>query len=481
MTDQTLTKTPKTLSFRKLPPEKKEKLLRLQNSKDENVFFFPAKLSIYYWLAAAAGILWVIYLWFSSQNILWEPWVFWLNAGLTIIAVPALIFSAAKIIGFLLGKKKDGFVFTKDEFIRVKGDRLQVWSLQQLESLRVDEDLNQLEVWSGDHEERFGYREYARAKRLENLFDGWKPEARPDFAAGLADSGFAYSPAGKTVFMAGLAAFSLLLAAGLVWTAQAANVRYDDDVVWSLAERAGTIEELEGYKVRYPQGRHLAEANQRVSALLSRIKEDYAGLPKDKADPAAVETLTAVLDEILKNAARKIYVRVGEKRELDDQVIEDLEKANGVQLEPYEVTVPAYNEDNRKEKVKNDLNLAFRDVVKEGAVELVGTEQPPENAPLIEVNYLIKPAKLIYIDNFVLGGKRTIGYYPGIEFNFDVLMRAGSGGKEYRNTYTVVPAKIDPTSFHKDDMGNYTFDKNLFRVASEEFSRDLGRSFGFTP
>lgn len=471
--------SPKIVSFKKLPAEKKEQILRFHKQDSGDVFVFREKLPIIYYLIAAAALGWIAYLFYSSQNILWENWIFWLNAGLTLVAVAALVFSLSKIFAYFLIAREDGHIFTPNEFFRTKGDSIRIWNLKQLESLRVDEDPKQLEVWIGDHEERFDIRDFEKARRLEGLFDGWKLNAAEDFDTGIDDQKYAYSPAGKLTVLAGLTVISLLLTGGIVFAAKTANANYDEDVVWNLAERAGMIEDLEGYKARYPNGRHQTEANQKISTMLGAIKSDYVSKEKPTADPAAVEALTAVLDEIVQNADRRIYVKIKEERQLNDDVIKELESEFGLDVQSYEYTAPASNEEFRKGKVVTDLKLMLRDIVKDGAVEMVQTEDRPENKPFIEVNYVIKSAKMFYSYNLYFQGRNTLNFYPGLEFNYDFVLKSGTAAKEYRNTFSTVPKKTKSVVFNEKDVGNYTFDKNLFSVASEDFMQYLARQFGF--
>ena len=118
-------------------PKRKKKYFICQSKNNENSYVFAEKLAIYYWLAIAASVGWIAYLFYSSQNILWDEWVFWMNLGLTIIAVPVLALSLVKVLSSFLGKKSNGHIFTPNEFIKIKGDCVRTWNLKQLESVRV--------------------------------------------------------------------------------------------------------------------------------------------------------------------------------------------------------------------------------------------------------------------------------------------------------------------------------------------------------
>ncbi len=461
-----------------MPTEKQQDLIKLQKHPGEDNFVFLHKFPVFYWVAAVAAVIWFVYLFVSTQNVRWEPAVYWLSAGVTAVAAIVFTFSFVKIVLSIVSKKSDGYIFAPDEFIKVKGDRVKVWNLKQLDSLRVDEDQTEIEVWAGEHEERFKYNDFAEAKKLAKKFDGWKLAATENFAAGLDDAKYSYSSSGTAVIFGLVAVISAVIAGGTFYAAQNANVNYDDDVVWGLAEKVGTIDDLERYKSVHPNGRHVAEANQKISKVIADIKTEYSAKPKAEADANAVETLSAMLDEIVKTADRKIFVKVKETRELDDSVIKELEAALGFDVESYEYTAPASSEEFRKEKVLADMKLALRDIVKDGAITLVATEEIPEQKPSIEINYVIKSAKTYFAYNLYFEGRNSLKYYPGLEFTFDLAMRSGADAKEFKNTYTVLPRTIKPSVFHQEDVANYTFDKTLFSTVTEDFGQQFARYLG---
>ena len=469
------------LSYRKLSPEKKKEILRLQNKNNEDSYIFADKLPILYWILIVLSAGWIGYLFYSSQNILWDEWVFWLNLGLTVVAVPVLAFSLLKVLSFFLGKKKDGLIFTPNEFFKVRGDLLRVWNLQGLDSVRVIDDEDVIEVWSDETEVRIKLADSKAeedARTVQGLFDQWKPLAKDDFLAGLDEKKMAFSSSLKMLLLAGIGIVSVLAAIGMSYSAKNANINYDDDVTFRMAEKIGTIDELEKYKVKYPQGRHIAKINEKVSANLGKIRDDYAAREKESADSEAVEALKEILDETTKSAERKIYVKVSEKMDLDDEVIKKMEKQVNLRIEPYFSVAPENGLEFRKGKVLSDLKLAFRDIAKEGAIEFVLDENPPEDKPLIEVDYVIKSVEMYLQAYFFAGGKRTISYKPGLEYDFDFSMKSGSGTKEYKTEYSVTPKTVKFDVYDERDAENFTFDKKLFSAGSEDFTGAIGEKFG---
>ncbi len=176
MNDTTYSK----FSFKKLSADKKAQIIELQNSESKQNFVFNRKPSIIYWVLIIASLIWFINLLLSTQSLRWENWMIWLNIGVSLPAAFLLIFSLSKVAGYFLSKKRNGYIFTPDEFIKIEDDCIQVWNLQDIEAVQVKEDLGILEVWQGTNEEVVKYDDFSEAKRLENLFDSWKPFFIPE-------------------------------------------------------------------------------------------------------------------------------------------------------------------------------------------------------------------------------------------------------------------------------------------------------------
>ena len=340
-----------------------------------------------------------------------------------------------------------------------------------------------MEVWSGEHEERINFsdtKDEENARYIAKMFDSWKLSATEEFVLGCDEGKLTYNSSSKMVLGSVIVVLSVVAAVGMSYVAKTANVNYDDDVTWKLAEKIGTIDEFEKYKEKYPNGRHISESKEKISAKLGKIRDDYASSAKDSADAEAVEVLKEVLDETTKNASRRIYVKVKETRELDDEVIEELKDLSRLSISSYEYTAPGSNEDFRKEKILNDTKLMFRDIAKEGAIEFVLSENPPENSPVVEVNYTIKSFKFYYrYDLFSSEGQKTTSYYPAVEFLFDFALKSGGSSKEFKTSYSIMPKELKPVFYDERDADNYSFDKKLFSTASENFGVHLGEKFGF--
>lgn len=468
----------KKFSYKKLSADKKAELLDLQNGKGEKAFAFLQKPSIIYWILIAGSVIWIANLFFSSRNMLWESWMLWLNVGITLVASLVLLYSLSKVFAYVFSKKRDGYIFTPDEFFKIKGDCIRVTNLKDIEAVQLKEDLEILEVWQGTHEEHIKYNDFTDVGKLESLFDQWKPEAKSNFAADINEQTCSYNPAGKFLFTTGLIAASILLAAGLSYAAHLSNVEYDDNDRWDLAQRTGTVADMESYLAIHPAGIHSKEAEEKISASLGKMKTVYAAIPKEKAEGEAVEAVNGILDDIIANRLRTIFVKVVEKRNLDPEVINEMEQEVGVNIEEYAYSAPAEGEKFRREKVLNDIKVLFRNIVKEGAVNIELVDELPAENPSIEVNYDINSMKSYYRFYSYSGTNVSVHYYPGLEVIFDFKLKSGNSKKLYGTAYTEFPGNIDAGIFRSDDAENYSFDKVLFGKISENFTKQLERQLG---
>lgn len=465
------------ISFRKLTTETKNKLLFMQQD-EENNFVFSEKLSYVYWLAIVGSLVWIYYIFSASQGNLWENWMFWIITAVTLLASVAFVFSLTKIVSSFVTRIKNGYVVTPDEIIKIKGDCVQIWNLREVEALRIKEE-EELEVWMGTREERIKFSNREDARRLEKIFDSWKLEAKDGFALDCANHKFAYNSLGKIALAVILVGISASIGVGLAFAAKTANVNYDDDLTWTRVSEIESVTELENYKSRHPFGKHISEADQKISELLNKIKNDYAAGANKKADPSAAAALSALLDEITKSANRTVFIKISEARELDEEVIKQMEVQNGFNINSYEYTAPVGGEEFRKQKLLNDVQLAFKEIAKNGAVKFELTENLPENKLSIEINYLVRSIGMYYESFSWLGGSRSVNYNPGVEYTFNFALKSDAASKNYQTVFSGLPASLDSGIHYEKDAVNYSFDKMYFTSVSEDFGRYLEEKFGF--
>lgn len=464
-------------SFKKLSADKKAELLDLQSGERENVFVFTKKPSVIYWILIAGALIWFVNLFFSSRNMIWESWMLWLNAAISLIAAVVLFFSLSKVLT-ILSKKRDGYIFTQDEFFNIKDDCVQVTNLKAIEAVQLKEDIGILEVWQGTHEDHIKYGDFADASKLERLFDEWKPEAKNNFTANIDEKKCEYNPAGKFGFIGGLLIVSILLAAGLTYAAHLSNRQYDDEDRWGVAQRGGTIGDFEQYLKIHPTGSHSKEAEEKISASLGKIKSNYEATPKKNSNPEAVAAMNAVLNDIIEHRRRTLYVKVTEKRNLDPEVITQMESEYGYNIEEYAYSAPATNEKFRREKVLNDIKVLLRNIIKDGAVNIELVDEIPAESPSIEVKYDINSIKYFYRFRFASGTGITVHYYPGLEVVFDFSLKSGDAKTQFGITHSELPGNINAGIFRNDDAENYSFDKVLFGKISENFANHLEQQLG---
>jgi len=470
----------KNISFKKLPRDVQNTIIRLQRP-DSDRFVFFSSLSPLYWLPVAGAAVWLFYLGFSTQYYLWEEWMFWIFAGVTLVAVLAGAYSIQKIIASKFAKLKSGYIFTPDECLKVSGGAIESWNYKEIDALRFHEDLKEIELWSGSHEERIKTTQKLDAMRLCDTFDQWKATAGEGVLAKYSTSEFAYSNSAKYAFMGVGAVICILLAGAISFGAKKMNANYDDRESWARTESFGTVEEYEAYKVRHPKGLYAAEADKKIGDILVKLKDAYKARAKKSADPNAVNALSAILEEAARRPDRTIFVKLNETLALDETVIDKLKENTGQKFEPLDSSVPKSRADFRKSKMFGDVKVGFSSITGNGALRFEMNDNPPEGAPVITVNLSVKTdlKEMPYMRWTSYDGNRAnITHYSGAKWDFDFQMKGGSVESFYQTGYSAIPKSLNSGLYDPRDTANYRFDKVYFGSVSEGFGYFLGQVFG---
>ena len=301
------------LAFDKLPADVQTKLIELQSPGEDRFAFIP-RLPFYYWLAIAAGLGWCVYLFVSTENYLWTDWMYWLFAAGSLIFISLALYAIFRAVSQRFVKLKDGFVFTPDECIKTNGNRVEFWSLKELEGFQFREDIKTIEVWIGERVEKIKAENVDDAQRLEQIFVPWRNAANESFLSRYAKPETAYNGSMKMAATFGglIALFAVSL--GVSYAAKTMNRNYDDARTWKRLENGTTVADFEEYKQRHPNGRYAADADRKMSEIFGRLKDEYARKVKPTADQAAVNALSQVLESAGKLPNRTIYVKIRETR-----------------------------------------------------------------------------------------------------------------------------------------------------------------------
>lgn len=468
------------LAFNKLPKDAQTKLIRLQVPAEDRFVFFP-RLSVFYWLAIAVGVGWCVYMFSATQDYLWEYWMFWLFVGGSLIVIPLALYSILKIILSKFAKLKSGFVFTPDECLKISGNRVEFWNLKDLEGFQFREDIKTIEIWIGKRVEKIKFEHLSDAVKLESLFDEWRNQAKGSFLADFAKPEVAYQNSLKYAVIFGSLIVFLALAFGVSFAAKTMNRNYDDSESWKRAENGTMIAEFEEYKQRHPHGNYIPEADRRISDILSKLKTDYTSKVKKTADENAVKGLSEVLENIGKQPTRTIYVKIKETRELDDAVVKKLKQMTGYSINNYDYSVPASNEAYRKDKLLKDLSVLFLTATRNASINFEMSENPPPDSIVLIIDYAVKSIENFYQYSWYSNGSFTTFYNPAAKFEFDMTLKSADAKELYKTNYVSQVTNLGNTGLiDSRDVANYTFDKVLFGAVSEDFSKYLGKQFGFT-
>lgn len=468
------------LSFGKLPEEIRTKLTELQRPSNDR-FVFVGKPSVLNYVAVAAGIGWIAYLFVATADYLWEGWMFWIFAAITLIIVPLAIWSASNVIAAFTGTTRDGYVFTHDECISYRGDRIGFRSLRELESFQPLEHIKTIEVWIGEEVEKIKAWNYDDATRLGDVFDEWRNASGETFLKPYATEEFAYSPASGHLKTVAVIVGSVVLAAALSYGAKVMNRNYDDEQSWKRAEPGQTVADFVAYKERHPKGSHSADADRRIGEIIGKAKIDYGRSQKANVNPDAAAALNAVFDDIATSPDRKIYVRYTEDRQLDDEVVKQLKSQSKLSISSYDFTIPTTALEYRREKILNDIGVLFLPATRNASIEFVASDEPPAGAPQIAVRNVMKSIPMYYVYYWASSsGSITTYYNPGARFEIDFELRPGNGSPSFKTQYVSNFTKgLNTGVVDSRDAANYSFDKVFFGSVSEDLAKFLQREFGF--
>jgi hypothetical protein len=468
------------LAFDKLPKDVQTQLTRLQIPAADRFVFFP-RPSVFYWLTIAVAVGWCIYMFSATQDYLWEYWMFWLFAGGSMLIISLALYSILKIVLSKVAKLKNGFVFTTDECIKTNGNRIEFWGLKELEGIQFREDIKTIEIWIGERVEKIKFEHLSDAVKLESLFDEWRKQSKESFLTNYAKPEFAFNKSMKYAAVLGMLIAFLALSFGVSYAAKAMNRNFDDRQSWKRTETATTIAEYEDYKQRHPQGNYVAEADRKISGIFSKLKDDYTSKTKKTADENAVKGLSEFLENVGKLPNRTIYVKINEKRELDDAVVKKMKQATGYSISTYDYSIPPTEEAFRKDILSKDLSLVFLPATRNASINFEMSDNPPPNTTVLNVDYVVKSLENFYEYNWYSNGSITTFYNPAAKFEFDLTLKSEDAKELYKTNYVSQFVKLTNTGLvDSRDAANYSFDKVYFASVSEDFSKYLSRQFGFT-
>lgn len=467
------------LAFDKLPKDVQAKLIELQIPASNNFVFIP-HLSKFYWLAIAAGIGWCVYMFASTQEYLWEDWMFWLLAGGSLILVSLALFSIYKIISSKLAKLKDGFLFTHDECIKTKGRRIEFWSLKELEGFQFREDIKTIEIWIGERVEKIKAENADDARRLEREFVEWRNNANDSFLRPFAKPELAPNNSSRYAAMFGGLLVLLGVSFGVAYAAKIVNRNYDDEQTWKRLGGGTTIGDYDEYLKRHPNGKYKPEAERKMSEIFAKLKDDYDKKSKPSADEAAVKGFSEFLETLGKLSNRTIYVRIRETRELDDAVARKMKEDYGLPISTYDYSIPKSEEPFRKDKLLKDFSLVFLPAARSASLNYEMSDNPPAGATVVDINYVARSVETYYRFVWVSNGSPTTFYNPGAEFVFDMTLKSADAKELYKTNYVSYYTNLGMGGyFDMRDAANYSFDKIYFSAVSRDFCEYLGRQFGF--
>jgi hypothetical protein len=468
------------LAFDKLPADIQTKLIELQ-TPGENRFVFIPRLSKLYWLAIAAGIGWCVYMFASTENYLWESWMFALFAAGSLLFVSLALFSIYKIANAKFAKLKDGYVFTTDECVKTKGNSVEFWSLRELEGFSFREDIKTIEVWIGERVEKIKAENTGDADALEQVFVEWHNHARESFLAAFAKPGTAYNGSKKYAALAGGLIALFVLSFGVSYAAKLMNRNYDDERTWQRLAKGTSVADFEEYKQRHPTGSHKAEADGKISEIFGKLKDDYAKKVKKTADENAVNALLQVLESAGKLSNRTIYVRINEKRELDDAVVKKMKAQTGLSISGYDYSIPPGEEANRKKKLLDDLSLVFITATRPASINFEMSDEPPAGSTTIDLNYVARSVENFYRFYWSSNGSLTLFYNPAAKWEFNMTIKSADARELYKTDYVSLMSNLGGGQyFDMRDAANYSFDKVYFNSVSQDFNNYLSKQFGFT-
>lgn len=466
------------IDFRKLPADVQTEIAELQKPGDDR-FFFPTSVSKLYFVPVLAALGWLAYCYTATQQPLWDSWMYYLTCAISMIIFPLALFGLIKLILPMISKLKTGHIFTKDEFITSVGARIERWGLNEVDALRSKNDGNELEVWIGDREIIIKADSQDDAVKLDAAFDAWKASAGEGLGPRLCKPEYGFSIVPRIAALTAALIAALLFGFLLGQVFDRLNRDYDDQQTFASASQLNTIEELESYKTRHPNGRFVADANQKISEQVSKVRDDYLASVAKGADPVAVAALAGIFENAAKRPDRSIYVKVSEVREVDESVVDTLHEKFGLTINGYDVTVPVSGAEFRRNKAFTDIRVILTSSSNRGAIRYVLVDALPEDAPAIDVTLVIRSEESFFRISSLEDGHYRVSNYPGASFIFKLDFKPGEQATPYHFEYFGQPMRLQSGVFDRRDKDNYSFEKLYFGAATDGLDRTLQQTFGF--
>lgn len=462
--------------FKKLPSETQDRLLAIQAGANGSYVFLD-KVSLINLLPAGFVVGWLIYGYSTSQNVQWQPWMFWLIFAVSVIAFPLALLGLVRFISPKVSKIKSGHMVTPNEYLKVKGRQVQFIGLKNIEALRLLEDDKQIEIWSGSHEERIDVQDVDLAAKLDGEFDSLKESAVDELGPILSDRKYAYSKGLSGALMLVGVIIAALVGGGVAVGLNSLNLRYSENVAWQQAKTAGTIESIEAFKAQFPNGYFTAEADRSIGSIIAKVKENYTAKVKKGANPESVTAFAAFLDAIAKQPDRKVFIKINEVREVDAGLVATLEDQFGITVSSYESSVPVASQP-RKDKVFSDLKLLLSSATERGFVNAELVDELPQGVPSIEMTLTIKPVRSVYRMTNFEGGRYYTNNHPVASFLFDMTLNNGDSAAPFKMQYFGQATQINTGLYDTRDRDNFSFDKMLFLTVMNGFDKHFETTFG---
>jgi len=135
----------------------------------------------------------------------------------------------------------------------------------------------------------------------------------------------------------------------------------------------------------------------------------------------------------------------------------------------------------RKDKLLKDLSLVFLPATRSASINFEMTENPPENAATIDLNYAARSVENFYRFNWLSNGRMTTFYNPAAKFEFEMTLKSADARELYKTSFISLNSNLGTGQFFDmRDVANYSFDKVYFSSVSDDFTKYLSRQFGFT-
>lgn len=453
---------PAYVQFKNLPLQVQERLLKRQSGEGDG-YAIKTGGSFYSYVLSALAIAWFALLYTLTNNFLWSKSKLVFFALISLVASYLLIQNLYKLIRWHTSRSKSFLLITPHYVIDMNFNDVRYWNMEQLSAVNGANryqnggyNFTEITLILENGKKTFNIKNIDEAEETVeriNYFRKLFIEATVRNDKAYLDSNDDFrelteinsSPlktvSGINLQRIAVAAFSVVLTAGLVFGAMRLNNYFDDKKSWDMALKANRASAFRSYQRTHPQGRWLHEAQSRLQSLYDAAEQKYLATLKNGSDPKAVEAVTAVLKYARATQGYRVKVIFKRQNDIPVDFVEDMKQYFNVKkLLSLDDSLSDEKMNRREGHLLAVVTTVFNKAIPDDILEI--SKECPDKCVEFLVEYKMDLLDSLYYDERQKNlpeDDRT--YYPGIYIDWNFGVQIPEQQQSYSFSLSSVPAE----------------------------------------